>query len=372
MFALRRALLASVGAVALAASLGLATAANATSTVTDTSIQVNFLHDNCTNEGGVLTPTGPGTIKLTETPRQAPLDSLVVGPLPINVAASTPDPTTHAVIFKGSAGTPTTFQVTETYGVGCTAVVFVKVDGSGNMTPQTPDFAKTIDRVYNPGRVTFVIDPGDTAAGTFALADAPGGLNFVSPDITVAGSTALPGTYSSVSVSFTDVNGAVATDSFQLVVQGFVVSVGPRGDEVNKFGNGFDVFRQNFHAGAVIAGWTATQTDPATDFVRENTNAPGTFRFEAVNGHTGIATGLCVSDPGGGWLSDPLPDGLILTPCNTGNFQKFTQEPDGTLKNWATGLVISPAGTGAQLRGTTAPVPWGGSFYTWTDESSLP
>ena len=46
--------------------------------------------------------------------------------------------------------------------------------------------------------------------------------------------------------------------------------------------------------------------------------------------------------------------------------------PNGTLKNLATGLVINPNGTGAQLRGGTAPSPWGGSAYTWTDYAHLP
>jgi len=38
----------------------------------------------------------------------------------------------------------------------------------------------------------------------------------------------------------------------------------------------------------------------------------------------------------------------------------------------ATGLYVSPNGTGAQLRGTTAPSPWGGSAYKWTDYAHLP
>ena len=46
--------------------------------------------------------------------------------------------------------------------------------------------------------------------------------------------------------------------------------------------------------------------------------------------------------------------------------------PGGALQNVATGLIVSPNGTGAQLRGTTAPVPWGGSACTWTDYAHLP
>ncbi len=85
-----------------------------------------------------------------------------------------------------------------------------------------------------------------------------------------------------------------------------------------------------------------------------------------------MATGLCVADPGGGWASDPLPDGLILTQSNNGPWQQFIPLPNGTLKNVATGLIVNPNGTGAQLRGGTAATPWGGSAYGWTDFASLP
>jgi hypothetical protein len=63
-----------------------------------------------------------------------------------------------------------------------------------------------------------------------------------------------------------------------------------------------------------------------------------------------VATGLCISDPGGGWAADPLADGLILTPSNNGPWQQFIPLPDGTLKNVATGLIVNPNGTGAAPR----------------------
>ena len=57
---------------------------------------------------------------------------------------------------------------------------------------------------------------------------------------------------------------------------------------------------------------------------------------------------------------------------NNGPWQQFVPQPNGALKNVATGLIVSPNGTGAQLRGGTAPSPWGGSVYTWTDYAHLP
>jgi len=61
----------------------------------------------------------------------------------------------------------------------------------------------------------------------------------------------------------------------------------------------------------------------------------------------------------------------VLRGTNTGPWQQWIPQPNGTLKNVATGLYVSPNGTGAQLRGTTAPSPWGGSAYTWQDYAHL-
>ena len=85
-----------------------------------------------------------------------------------------------------------------------------------------------------------------------------------------------------------------------------------------------------------------------------------------------MATGLSVTDPGYDAAGTGLKDGLVLRPSNTGPWQQFIPQPNGTLKNVATGLYVNPNGTGAQLRGGTAPSPWGGSAYTWTDYAHLP
>ena len=206
---------------------------------------------------------------------------------------------------------------------------------------------------------------------SFAESNLPAGLVSGDPVLTYVGGTAAPGTYGGVKVTATDTDGAVLHGVFSLVVHASAVyTPGPYGDEVNPFGNGFDVYQQHQYAGAIIAGWTATQADPATHFLRLAGTYPGAVKFEYAP--NGVATGLCVSDPGGGWASDPLPDGLILTVSNNGPWQQFIPQSNGTLKNLATGLIVNPNGTGAQLRGGTAPTPWGGSAYTWTDYAHLP
>jgi hypothetical protein len=142
------------------------------------------------------------------------------------------------------------------------------------------------------------------------------------------------------------------------------------GDEVNPFGNGFDVLGQRQAVNAIIAGWTATKADPATHFIRVPGTVPGAYRFEYAP--NGVATGLSVSEPGYDAAGTGLKDGLVLRASNTGPWQQFIPQPDGTLKNVATGLYVNPNGTGAQLRGGTAPSPWGGSVWTWTDHAHLP
>jgi hypothetical protein len=205
---------------------------------------------------------------------------------------------------------------------------------------------------------------------SFAESNLPAGLTSGSPELS-SGGTAAPGSYDGVVVTATDADGAVLNGTFTLTVDANAVGGGSSyGDEVNRFGNGFDVFRQHQNPGAIIAGWTATQGDPATRFIRNNGTHPGAYQYEYAS--EGSGTGLCVSDPGGGWASDPLRDGLVLARCNTGPWQQFVPQSNGSLKNVATGLYVNPNGTGAQLRGGTSPAPWGGSSYTWKDHSNLP
>ena len=64
----------------------------------------------------------------------------------------------------------------------------------------------------------------------------------------------------------------------------------------------------------------------------------------------------------------------MLRGCNTGTFQQFrllSAQPS-QLRNVATGLIIYPDGTGAQLRGSAVPIPGVDSHYTWKDFAQLP
>jgi hypothetical protein len=232
------------------------------------------------------------------------------------------------------------------------------------------DSLSTLAEASTAGTVTFSATSSASNNITYAESSLPSGLVSGNPTLTYVGGTAAPGTYSNVKVTATDSDGAVLNGTFSLTVDVNNVTIGTAGDEVNPFGNGFDVYQQHQDPGTIIAGWPATQADPATHFqILAGTHA-GAVKFEyAPNGK---GTGLCVSDPRGGWASDPLPDGLILAWCNTGPFQQFVAQSNGNLKNVATGLYVNPAGKGAQLRGGTAPTSWGGSVYSWTEYNNLP
>ena len=131
------------------------------------------------------------------------------------------------------------------------------------------------------------------------------------------------------------------------------------GDNVNPFGNGFDVFQQHARYNQPVAGWPATQRDPATHFLREPVGTH--FRFEYAP--AGGGTGWCVSNPGNG--------ALVLRACNANVWQQFDYA-GGHIISVVNGGIVNPDGTGAQLTTGPSATPWGGSKYAWTSESSFP
>jgi hypothetical protein len=364
----------------------------------DTALQVNYLHSTCTAPGpAAIAPKATQFAQTLTVTRASASDTLTVNSqmskIPRGMTVTNKGGTVTVTGLKSAPASMIqgTLVVDDTSASGC-AVAWIVVFQQG--PPQAPaglgtqywwsDTPGAITRSYLVGGVQFgatsTVTPNAGTTGilspapaySFAYSGLPGGIvSNGAGRFTIAGSTAAPGTYGSVGVTATDQYGASTQSSFQLVVKAQPVYVpGNYGAMVNPFGNGFDVYQQHQYPGAIVAGWTATQADPATHFIRLPGTVPGAYKYEYAP--NGVATGLCVSDPGGGWASDPLRDGLILTVSNNGPWQQFIPQANGTLKNVATGLVVSPNGTGAQLRGTAAATPWGGSVYTWTDYAHLP
>jgi hypothetical protein len=227
------------------------------------------------------------------------------------------------------------------------------------------------DSNTSAGNVTFSAhDPG-TYDPTITESDLPAGLPGGSNALYWSNGTAAPGTYSGVKVIATNSqDGQVLIGTFTLTISANTVTVSPSGDEVNKSGAGFDVFRNHDDPGALIVGWPASKSDPGTQFIRNKGSHAGAYQFEYAPNDSG--SGLCVSDPGGSQPADPLRDGLILRYCNSSPYQQFIPQSNGTLKNLATGLYVHPDGKGAQLRGEPSRASSGASAYTWKTSSSLP
>jgi hypothetical protein len=378
----------------VAGTLAFAAGSASAATWQDTSIQVNRLHVTATNPAApAVAATSQGKITVT---RAGAADTLTVNGhasrLPRGVTVTVTD---GVLTLGGTIGMPPANRPIPAFVVvndaspsGAVLAEIIKfsddaVTGHLTLGSVYVDTPGAITRGYQVGGVQFAepyvltkpagaaaLDPAP--AYSFGFPGLPAGIvNSKAGMLTVAGSTAAPGTYSSLGVIATDQYGAHAASVYQLVVHAQKVHVpGNYGDEVNPFGNGFDVYRQRAAINTMIVGWTATKADPATHFIREQGTLRGAVRFEYAP--HGVATGLCVSDPGYDAAGTGLKHGLVLRSANTGAWQQWYPQANGTLRNAATGLVVSPNGTGAQLRGTASASTWGGSVYTWTDYAHLP
>jgi hypothetical protein len=360
-------------------------------TFQDTALQAFNLTQPTTTTGavinGVASGTGKGSTLTFTAPSGEAFASAVLG---TGTDAKLTVNATNTQLVLTSGGTATgsaklTFTIkSATTGVTCTAHETAMISETGGTLAQSSASSTTSETVTvsvfnnnSTGAVEFsgAVTPVGCSV-TFSQSNLPAGLTSGNP---LVPGTAAPRTdgnfYGGVRYTATDQLGSTFTGgTFDLHVFGHVVTPPPPpgnfGDEVNVFGNGFDVFQQHQAVNAIIAGWTATQADPATHFIRHAGTVSGAFMFEYAP--HGSGTGLCVSDPGFDAAGTGLTNGLVLRGCNTGPWQQFVPQSNGSLRNVATGLFVNPNGTGAQLRGGTAPVSWGGSHYTWTDFAHLP
>ena len=362
-----RGALGTAGPVLLFSALAVGAAALPASATTwqDTALSASTV-TAATFGGGTLSAGGTGIIALSST--SGVTWSLHSAPTGVGLSGTT-------ISYSGAAANGTANIVADaTDGHGNAEALLITVTLGANSIGvsgrPTTDSLSALHATNTSGTVVFSATSSASSSISFAQSNLPSGLASGNPVLTYVGGTAAPGTYNGVIVTATDNNGAVLNGTFNLTVTANSTGASGYGDEVNRFGNGFDSYQQHQYAGAIIAGWTATQNDPATHFILNAGTHQGAYQFEYAP--RGSGSGLCVSDPGGGWASDPLPDGLILANCNTGPWQQFIPQSNGTLKNVATGLYVNPNGTGAQLRGGTSPTPWGGSSYSWTDNSNLP
>jgi hypothetical protein len=356
------------------------TARAQTVTYLDTAVVVQGAITDETFAGSGLSATNDSNKSVIDLSGTGVTWSLHNAPSGISVSGTTNGAAT--ISYSGSAsstGPILTAVATDSSG-NAETIAFSVVLGNGTIqsngstnTTSVADITATPTKGPNVNYDNSVLfganlDPGDVSTGfTFAESNLPAGLTSANPLIPDGG-TAAPGSYKGVKVTATYFDGAVLSGTFLLVVEATTIYPSTYGDYVNKFGYGFDVFREQKHPGALIVGWPFTYDDTSTHFFLNNGTHAGAYQIEYAP--NAVGTGLCVSDPGGGWAADPSRDGLILAKCNSSRFQQFVPQPNGTLKNLGTGLYVSPNGKGAQLRGERRAS--GSSAYTWKLYTSLP
>jgi putative Ig domain-containing protein len=272
----------------------------------------------------------------------------------------------------------------DSYGESTPLSIFGEITGlqtgDSGCTPPTPD----VVNVTNPGSQTtttgnavslqIIASATDSDTVTsYSASGLPSGLSINSATGLISGTPHTTGTSTvTVTASDSDESGSV-TFSWTITGTGIVGPSSSYGDEVNNFGNGFNAFQQGDHVNTEIAGWPATQGDPATHFLR-TLLGDGNYTFTYAPFGTG--TGLCVSNPDGGYVGDPGgPTGLVLRGCNSSIFQQFTAVIVGGkpyLKSAVNSQYVDPNGKGSPLDTAPGVVPWGGSDYSWVPFASLP
>jgi hypothetical protein len=148
------------------------------------------------------------------------------------------------------------------------------------------------------------------------------------------------------------------------------------GYQENVYGNAWDVRGQRAVADQPVIVYPLGNGDPAQDFIyRQRTSNPD--EREVQYAPNDVASGLCMSDPGGGVRGDSR-DGLILRACNGSAFQQFTFTQVGTSGNdaqWtnvATGRVVQPEGTDNQMVTVASPDTGAGSYFGFDTAGSPP
>ena len=342
----------------------------------DTSLQVNSLHSTgIAPAPATIAPQPTQSDSTVTVSRASASDKLTynsaMSKIPTGMKVSSSD---SVVTVTGLTSPPAstvqgTLVVDDTSASGWTTAWIVVFDQGPSPAPAGlvtdryySDTPNAITRSYPVGGVQFsevptvAVSPSmaqlvPAPAYSFAYSGLPGGIASNSAGLlTIAGSTAAPNTYGSRGVTATDQYGASAQSAFQLVVKAQPVYVpGNYGDMVNPFGNGFDVYKQHQAVNAIVVGWTATKADPATHFIRHPGTIPGAYTFEYAP--NGVGTGLSVSDPGYDAAGTGLTNGLVLRGCNTGHWQQFIPQSNGTLKNVATGKIYFARTYGFSTRG---------------------
>lgn len=201
-------------------------------TYQDTGLQVRDFDNTCnTAAGHNVTPTVTGNGLATGTITAGGSNTLSasssVADLSVNGGG------TPVLSWTGAAnGVAETLIVAENYGAGCVSLWGSDVSATGGgthvvFTPFTVIASSSGGHIHETDTGSSVDTFTDTVSGgTFTFTALPKGVSQAGGVLTADSSTAIPGTYTSVGVVYTEPGGVVDTASFTLVISG-VKSVSP-------------------------------------------------------------------------------------------------------------------------------------------------
>jgi hypothetical protein len=129
----------------------------------------------------------------------------------------------------GTHTTPESISVAETYGAGCVSLWGSDVAttaGVAHFTAFTPIAASAGGHLHETNTGSSVDTFTDSVTGgTFSFTALPAGVSQSGGVLTADTSTAIPGTYTSVGVVYTEPGGVIDTASFTLVITGNKVTL---------------------------------------------------------------------------------------------------------------------------------------------------
>jgi hypothetical protein len=320
--------------------------------------------------GASATWAGNDTVKLTVgTPSSTTYAQVQLKPAPKNAPAAPPSFTTTSYAMGSPRWVMTfsdgcyIFGYPAQLGAGATATFTGpqwSVQGNSNCHPGGADvtYATALNDVSPAGSATvtgaYIVADGDQAAGT---TDTLTAIQYGGEALS-AYTAPVPPHHTAPPTSHWPGKGTV-------------------GNYVNIYGNGPDAYQQKYGTGDKVAGWTATQTDPAAVVIRiaDTTKTYGypdyQIEFQRNTGAQWVASGFCMSASSAGVVSEQQ--------CSEGAAaQEWFLDSHGRLVNVAgagpgNGF-LTPHGTGAALSTSTSPNSGGGSgtTYRWKNENQLP
>jgi hypothetical protein len=195
-------------------------------TYQDTGLQVTHLDSTC------RTPVSKDVAPTVSPATPAAAGTITAGGNGLAVSTGVADlsvtpGTGGALDWQGNAnGTDETLIIAETYGAGCVSLWVNDVSTVGGvaafaLNPFNPVIASAGGRIREQNTGSSVDTFTDSVAGgTFTFTALPVGVSQSGGVLTADTSTAIPGTYTSVGVVYTEPGGVIDTASFTLAISG--------------------------------------------------------------------------------------------------------------------------------------------------------